>query len=64
VATVVEIFTNQRKDQFATKVPLEGSLDNIDTDSWSAFTGIIRNAFIQAFKKGLDKDIKFRDASE
>jgi hypothetical protein len=56
VAVVVEIFTNHPKDQFATKIPLEGNLDNIDTDSWSAVAGIIRNAFIRAFKNGLDND--------
>lgn len=59
VAAVVEIFTNHSKDQFATKVPLEGNLDNIDTDRWSAVMGIIRNAFIEAFKNGLDRDIHF-----
>lgn len=56
VATVVEIFTNQRKDQFATKIELSGNIDDIDTDSWSTVAGIIRNAFIQSFKKGFDRD--------
>ncbi|MES2985195.1 MAG: DUF748 domain-containing protein [Pseudomonadota bacterium] len=56
VAVVVAIFTNHRNDQFATKIPLEGSLDNISTDTWSAISGIIRNAFIEAFDKGFDRD--------
>lgn len=55
VAAVVEIFTNQPHDQFATKIPLEGDLDDIDTDSWSALLGIIRNAFVQAMSKGFDR---------
>jgi len=59
VAAVVELFTNQRKDQFATKIPLEGDLGNVDTDTWSAIGGIIHNAFVSAFKNGLDKDVKF-----
>lgn len=62
VAAVVEIFTNQRKDQFATKIPLTGNLENIDTDIWSTLSGIVRNAFIKAFSNALDSDIKFNNA--
>ncbi len=56
VSVIIEIFTNHPKDQFATKIKLEGRLDNISTDTWSAISGIVRNAFISAFKKGFDKD--------
>lgn len=56
VATVVEIFTNHSKDQFATKVALEGSLDNIETSTWEAVSNIIRNAFVEALKRGFDKE--------
>ena len=59
VATVVEIFTNHENDQFATKVAFEGKLDSVDTSTWSAVAGIVRNAFVEAFKRGLDKDIRF-----
>jgi hypothetical protein len=62
VAVVVEIFTNQPKDQFATKIPLEGNLEDIETSTWPALAGIVRNAFISAFKKGFDKDIGFSSA--
>jgi len=56
VTAVVEIFTNHTKDQFATKIPLEGNLDDVNTDSWSAIVGIIRNAFVSALHKGIDSD--------
>ncbi len=59
VAIIVEIFTNHEKDQFATKVPLEGNLGNISTDTWSAVAGIIENAFVSAFKKGIDGSLKY-----
>lgn len=62
VATVVEIFHNQPRDQFATKIPISGSLDNVETNGWSTLAGIVRNAFISAFKKKLDHDIKFDNA--
>lgn len=55
VAGVLEIFSNQTHDQFATRVDLTGSLDNIETDTWSTLGGIIRNAFVEAMRKGFDK---------
>lgn len=58
VAAIVEIFTNQPKDQFATRVPFNGNFKNVETSAWSAVTGIIRNAFIEAFSKGLDRNIE------
>ena len=56
VAAVVKIFTNQPRDQFATRIPLEGRLDNIKTNSWVAVLGILRNAFFAAVKKGFDNE--------
>ena len=58
VAVVVTIFTNHTADQFATKIPLEGRLDNISTDTWAAIGGIIHNAFVEAFKKGIEGSVK------
>lgn len=46
---VIDIFSNQRKDQFATQINLEGRLDQPQTNFWSTLGGIFRNAFGQAF---------------
>jgi hypothetical protein len=54
---VVEIFTNQPKDQFATKVPLDGKFSNPDVDLGTAIFSVLRNAFIQALKPSLDNDV-------
>ena len=59
VSVVVTIFTNHSQDQFATKIPISGSLDNINTNSWAAIGGIVKNAFIKALTKGSDKELKF-----
>ena len=64
VTVVMEIFTNRSKDQFATKIPLSGRLDNIDTDSWATLGGIVRNAFVGAFKKGFEGDTRFDKPAE
>jgi hypothetical protein len=55
VATVLKIFTNPTKDQFATRVDLEGNLGNINTNVWSTLGGILRNAFVSAMTKGFDE---------
>lgn len=51
VSIVLEIFENQKKDQFATQIELEGNLNNPQTNIWSTIGGILRNAFGQAFSK-------------
>jgi uncharacterized protein involved in outer membrane biogenesis len=51
-STVLQLFTNQRKDQFATEIPLSGNIDNVETDLWASVFGILRNAFVQAIEKG------------
>ena len=58
VTIVMEAFTNQRKDQFATKIPLSGDIGNVTTDVWRAIVGIVRNAFIEAIKKGPEGELE------
>lgn len=53
VSAVITIFTNQRHDQFATVIPVSGKLGSVETDNWAALVGVIRNAFIEALRKGI-----------
>lgn len=55
--TAADLFTNQPKDQFATKVELEGSLDGPRADIWYAVIDLLRNAFIQALQPAIDHEI-------
>jgi len=55
---VLEIFTNHSKDQFATKIPISGNINDVNTDSWAAIIGIFHNAFIEALKKGPDGELR------
>jgi len=59
VGFFVEIFENQKKDQFATKVPLTGNLNNIKTKTWPTIWSIFTNAFVKAFEMKTDNTIKF-----
>lgn len=61
-SVVLEIFENQSEDQFAMRIPIEGSLDNPERDLWPAILSIFQNAFNQAFTKNSDGTIDFRDA--
>ena len=48
------LLKNQRKDQFATRVEIEGDLNDYDLNRWQAFKAILRNAFIRAFTSRFD----------
>jgi len=56
VSVIMEIFTNQKKDQFATTVPLQGNLSNPETPFWPTLGGIIRNAFAGAFTNTIKEE--------
>lgn len=55
--TVAEVLENQRKDQFATKVPLEGNIKNPESDIASTILTVLQNAFIQALQPAIDDQI-------
>jgi hypothetical protein len=57
VGAVGVIFRNQKKDQIATKLPLEGSFNNPQTNTWEAVWEVLRNAFIQALVPSVDNQI-------
>ncbi|MEO9871979.1 DUF748 domain-containing protein [Ekhidna sp.] len=56
---IIEIFENQKKNQFATKVPLTGSVENPNSKVIPTVLNIFSNAFIEAFKKNTDGTIDF-----
>ena len=61
VGVVAEFFENQKEDQFATKVPLQGNLKEIKSGVWPTIWNIFRNAFVQAFERNTDNTVKFLD---
>lgn len=56
------ILKNQKTDTLATKIPIEGNLNNVETGTWSTIINIFGNAWIEAFKGAVDDDIEFKDA--
>jgi hypothetical protein len=59
VGVVAEFFENQKEDQFATKVPLQGNVKDIKSGIWPTIWNVFRNAFIKAFERNTDDTINF-----
>jgi hypothetical protein len=64
VAGAVQLFKNHSKDQVATKIPISGRIDNPKMSLWTTISNILRNAFVEAFSRRLDKSIDIFDRSE
>ncbi|MGN6480984.1 hypothetical protein [Luteibacter sp.] len=51
---VTKVFKNQSKDQFATRVPISGTIDSRNMSVGQAIVGILHNAFVEAYKPNLE----------
>lgn len=58
------LFKNQGTDTLATKAPLEGDLNNVDTGLFATIIHIFKNAWISAFTTDVDEDINYKEAVE
>lgn len=56
------VLKNQSTDTIATKIPMEGDLNNIQSGVLTTIGGIFKNGWISAFKGEIDDDIEFKDA--
>lgn len=63
IGSVAEIFQNQSKDQFATKLPVEGNFTKPDIGVFEAIWAVLGNAFISALKPSLDNSISIQHVS-
>lgn len=57
-AIVVEVFSNQSKDQFAMQIPISGRIDKPETSTWTTIVSIVRNAFVQSFSNSIKDELK------
>lgn len=64
VGTFKFLFKNQRTDTLATRAPIEGDLNQVDTGVWTTILNIFKNAWIEAFSGEVDEDIEFEDAAK
>jgi len=57
IGSVAEILQNQRKEQLATKIPIEGRFDGPNINLWDAISYVLRNAFVEALRPSIDNTI-------
>ena len=57
------VLKNQKKDQVATKIPIEGKFGKTTISTWYAITDLLRNAFIQALYPSIDYQINLASAT-
>jgi hypothetical protein len=60
VGTASHILRNHKQNQVATKIPFEGSLNNMTSNPWYAIVDLLRNAFIQALLPSIDYEINIQ----
>jgi hypothetical protein len=51
---VTAVFKNHKEDQFATRVPISGRIDDKQLGTWGAIVGVLRNAFVKAYTPKLE----------
>ena len=56
------VLKNQGTDTLATKIPLQGDLNNVKAGILPTVFNIVKNGWIQAFKGQVDQDINYEDA--
>jgi hypothetical protein len=65
MGTTFAIFKNFPKEQFATKIPVKGNIDQkIEPELFPAFLGVLKNAFVEAYKKSLDNSVSFTENTD
>lgn len=60
VAGFYNVIENDRDDQVATKIPIEGRLDDPHVRLGVAILGVLRNAFVKALAPALDNTISMK----
>lgn len=60
--SIADIFENQKKNQFAARIPLKGSRKELKVGSWEAVGSILKNAFVKALSPELEDSVEFSDA--
>ncbi|QCR24248.1 DUF748 domain-containing protein [Pontibacter sp. SGAir0037] len=54
VGLVKDVVENPKEDNIATQIPIEGDLNQPDTNTWKTVLNVLRHAYIKAFTRGLE----------
>lgn len=61
VGASAQIIKNHQFDRIGTKVDVEGSYENPQTDTWEIVVSLLRNGFVQALQKDIEGSISLKD---
>jgi predicted nucleic acid-binding Zn ribbon protein len=64
IGSAAEVLQNQKEEQLATKVPIEGKFDNADVNLWRSISFVLKNAFVQALQPYVDNSININKMEE
>jgi len=56
VGAVAELLKNEPLERVATVTPIEGTLQDVDANRWRSFLLLLRNAYVEAIRGGLEGD--------
>ncbi len=60
VGLFAKAVTNPKTKKIATVIPIKGNVKDLKTNGWATFVGILKNAFVHAFRESLTNEIKFQ----
>jgi len=58
------VLKNKGNNTLATKIPLSGDLNAVETKVWPSVLNIFKNGWIEAFKGVIDNDVTYEDAEK
>lgn len=61
VGLFAKAVTNPKTKKIATVIPIKGNVKDPKPSGWTAFVGILKNAFIQALHESLSSELKYRE---
>jgi hypothetical protein len=61
VSVIKDVFKNQKENQFATRVPIVGDLNDPDVAVWPTVWNVFQNAFVKAFEHNTDNTVRFAE---
>lgn len=63
VGAAALVLRNQKEKQIATKIPISGSFEKSNVDTWYAVLDLLHNAFIQALQPSIDYQINIQSVN-
>lgn len=61
---VAEVLENDKSKLVATRVPIQGTIDNTETSVFSAVVAVLQNAFLQTFDMEIEDIVSFEQVAE